>query len=143
VFLNLKCVIILIMSVTRNCFELHFFKSIYLLAGKIWNTVCMQLVGKVHNVKYHVCKKHTVPLQFSFSNVTFPSILQLLLKFFGAVLEVMRAMRIHSVVCVITLHSLVHGYEWFGGACWVSSQAICRWRHFLNLNMLHCVTVYY
>jgi len=28
------------------------------------------------------------------------------------------------VVCVRTPCSLVHGYEWFGGACWVSSQAI-------------------
>jgi hypothetical protein len=28
--------------------------------------LCTQLVGKVHNVKYCVCKKHITLLQFSF-----------------------------------------------------------------------------
>jgi uncharacterized membrane protein len=74
-------------------------------------TVYMQLLGKVHNVKYHVCRKHNVMLYFSFSIATFPSILQLLLKFFGTGLEVLRAVRIHTVVCIRTLYGLVHGYE--------------------------------
>jgi len=29
--------------------------------------------------------------------------------------------------------TLVHGYEWFWGACWISSQAIERWRQTATL----------
>ena len=74
-------------------------------------------------------------------------------------LEVLRAMRIHNLVCVRTLCSLVHGYEWFRGAWLVSSQGHLKleavrldwnfstpiWLHdpitcnagILNLNILH------
>jgi len=52
---------------------------------------------KYIKLKYHVCKQHTVRLYFSFSEATFPSILQLLLIFFGTGLEVLRAIRIDSV----------------------------------------------
>jgi hypothetical protein len=75
----------------------------------VWQAKCetlfMQLVGKVCKFKYHICRLHNVPLQFSFPSATFPSILKLLI-FFGTGLEVLRAMRIHSVVCVRTPCSL-------------------------------------
>jgi hypothetical protein len=66
----------------------------------------MQLVGKVHNVKI-LCLQ---TIECSSVIQLFPSILQLLI-FFGTGLEVLRAMRIHSVICVRTPCSLELGYE--------------------------------
>lgn len=51
---------------------------------------------KVYNIKYCVCEKHTALLQFCFPNMTFPSMLQLFLIFFGTGFEVLKVVRIHK-----------------------------------------------
>jgi len=53
--------------------------------------------------------------------------------FFGTGLEVLRVVRIHTVVCVSTPCSLVHGYECFGGThMGLSTQAVGRWTQHIH-----------
>jgi hypothetical protein len=52
--------------------------------------------------------------------VTFPYKIHVFFKSFGTGFEVHTVVRIHNAVCVRTPRSLVHGYECFGGAFWVS-----------------------
>jgi hypothetical protein len=50
--------------------------------------------------------------------VIFPPVLQLFLIFLGTGFEVLTVVRIHNVVWVRILYSLVCGYICFGGAFW-------------------------
>ena len=56
-------------------------------------------------------KIYTALLQFSFPNVTFPSTFQFLI-IFGTGFEVLTVVRIHNVVWVTTLYSLVYTWLW-------------------------------
>jgi len=58
--------------------------------------------------------------------VTFPSTLQLFVIFFGTGFEVLKVVRIYNTVWVRTPYSLIYGYEYFGTAFWMSSQAVKR-----------------
>jgi hypothetical protein len=84
-----------------------------------YESLCTQLLEKVCNMKYYVCKKHIALLQFSFPCVTFPLALQLFLIFFGTGFEVPKLVRIYNVVCVRTPCSLVHGLWMFCRSIWI------------------------
>jgi hypothetical protein len=104
------------MSVTSKYFRFCFFslferQNMKHCVHNWWKKVC--------GIKYRVCKKkHTILLEFSFCNATFPSTLQLFLIFLGTRVEVFKVDRIHNAVWFRTPYSLVHGYECFGGAFW-------------------------
>ena len=110
-FLTLKCVFILIMSVTSKCFRSCFFS----LFDRQNMKHCVYAVGgKIHKVKIPCLQTTQCSSEFQFSDATFPSILQLLLIFFGTGLEVLRAMRIDSLnlnilhfPCIISLFNII------------------------------------
>jgi len=99
--LTIKCVFILIM--------VRFFS----LCETKYETPCTQLMENVCDIKYCVCKKILL-FYNSFFPVWRPSTFQFII-FFGTGFEVHAEARIHNVVCIRTVYSLVHGCECFGG----------------------------
>jgi hypothetical protein len=58
--------------------------------------------------------------------------MKFLLIFFGAGLEVLKVVRIHTAVCVSIPYGLVHGYGCFGGTYLsLSSPAVGRWLQYI------------
>ena len=102
VVLTLKCLFIMIM--------------VLFLWDKIWFTAYTTGGRSTWCVILCLFKMYC-PSVIQFSNVTFPSVLELLI-FFGRGYLVLTVVRIHNVVRVRKLYSFVHGYECFGGAFW-------------------------
>jgi len=101
VVLTVKCVFILIMVRFLSLCETKY------------KTPCTQLVKNVCDIKYYVCKKHTAVL-YSFFPVWLPSTFRFII-FFGTGYEALTEARIHNMVWIRTLFSLVQGYECLGG----------------------------
>lgn len=71
-----------------------------------YETLCTQLVEKVCNIKFCICKQHIALLLFSFPNVICPFTLQLFLIFRDTGYEVLNVVKIYYMVWDRTVYSL-------------------------------------
>jgi len=112
---SFECVILLVISFcpmcgpdlkmfiyTDNICNQELFQNLLPLFETRYETLCTQLVEKVCNIKYGVCKNLSVYFVIQFPSVAFPSTHQLFLIFVGTGFEVLTVVKIHNAVSVRT-----------------------------------------